>query len=60
MHRSARIALVFGGLMFGFTAPAFAQTATANLSVTASVPERGLAPVLVDDSAPRRIITVNF
>jgi spore coat protein U domain-containing protein, fimbrial subunit CupE1/2/3/6 len=37
MNRSARIALVFGGLMFGLTAPAIAQTATANLSVTASV-----------------------
>lgn len=38
MNRSARIALVFGGLMFGLTAPALAQTsATANLNVTATV-----------------------
>jgi spore coat protein U-like protein len=37
MNRSARIALVFGGLMLGVSAPAFAQTATANLNVTASV-----------------------
>ena len=37
MNRSARIALVFGGLVLGMTAPAFAQTATANLGVSATV-----------------------
>lgn len=37
MNRSARIALVFGGLMLGVSGPAIAQTATANLNVTATV-----------------------
>jgi spore coat protein U-like protein len=37
MNRSARVALVFGGLVLGMAAPAMAQTATANLSVTATV-----------------------
>ena len=37
MNRSARVALIFGGLALGFAAPAFAQTATANLSVSATV-----------------------
>jgi len=37
MNRSARIALVFGGLVLGMAAPAFAQTATANLGISASV-----------------------
>lgn len=37
MNRSARIALMFGGLVLGCTAPALAQTATANLSVSATV-----------------------
>lgn len=37
MNRSARIALVFGGLMLGVSTPALAQTATANLNVTATV-----------------------
>ena len=37
MNRSARIALVFGGLVLGMAAPAFAQTATANLGVSATV-----------------------
>jgi spore coat protein U-like protein len=37
MNRSARIALVFGGLMFAVTAPALAQTASTNLNVTATV-----------------------
>ena len=40
MNRSARIALVFGGLMLGVSSPALAQTATANLNVTASVANR--------------------
>ncbi len=37
MNRSARVALMFGGLMLGLAAPALAQTATANLSVSATV-----------------------
>jgi spore coat protein U-like protein len=37
MNRSARVALVFGGLVLGMAAPTFAQTATANLSVSATV-----------------------
>jgi spore coat protein U-like protein len=37
MNRSARVALIFGGLALGFAAPAFAQTATANLTVSATV-----------------------
>jgi len=37
MNRTARVALIFGGLVFGLAAPALAQTATANLSVTATV-----------------------
>jgi spore coat protein U-like protein len=37
MNRSARVALIFGGLMLGLAAPALAQTATANLSVSATV-----------------------
>jgi spore coat protein U-like protein len=37
MNRSAGVALMFGGLALGFAAPAFAQTATANLSVSATV-----------------------
>lgn len=40
MNRNARIALVFGGLMLGVSSPALAQTATANLTVTASVANR--------------------
>jgi spore coat protein U-like protein len=37
MNRSARIALMVGGLALGLTAPAAAQTATANLNVSATV-----------------------
>lgn len=37
MNRSARVALIVGGLALGLTAPAFAQTATANLGVSATV-----------------------
>ena len=37
MNRTARVALVFGGMVFGLTAPALAQTASTNLSVTALV-----------------------
>jgi spore coat protein U-like protein len=37
MNRSARIALMVGGLALGLAAPAFAQTATANLGVSATV-----------------------
>jgi len=37
MNRSARVALILGGLALGLAAPAFAQTATANLSVSATV-----------------------
>jgi spore coat protein U-like protein len=37
MNRSARVALIFGGLVLGMAAPALAQTATANLSVSATV-----------------------
>jgi len=37
MNRSTRVALIFGGLVLGMAAPALAQTATANLSVSATV-----------------------
>ena len=37
MNRSARVALIFGGLVLGLTVPAFAQTASTNLSVSATV-----------------------
>jgi len=37
MNRTARVALIFGGLVLGLTAPALAQTASTNLSVTALV-----------------------
>jgi spore coat protein U-like protein len=37
MNRSARVALIVGGLALGLAAPAFAQTATANLGVSATV-----------------------
>jgi len=37
MNRTARVALIFGGLVFGLAVPALAQTASANLSVTATV-----------------------
>ena len=37
MNRSARVALIFGGLILGFAGPALAQTATANLTVSATV-----------------------
>jgi spore coat protein U-like protein len=37
MNRTARVATIFGGLVLGMAAPALAQTATANLSVTATV-----------------------
>ncbi len=37
MNRTARIALIAGGLMLGLAAPALAQTASTNLSVTATV-----------------------
>lgn len=37
MNRTARVALILGGLALGLAAPAFAQTATANLSVSATV-----------------------
>jgi spore coat protein U-like protein len=37
MNRTARIALMVGGLALGMAAPAFAQTATANLGVSATV-----------------------
>jgi spore coat protein U-like protein len=36
-RRITRVALVAGGLILGAAAPALAQTATANLSVTATV-----------------------
>jgi len=37
MNRSARVALMIGGLALGLATPALAQTATANLAVSASV-----------------------
>jgi spore coat protein U-like protein len=37
MNRTARIALIFGGLTLGMAAPALAQTATANLNISATV-----------------------
>jgi spore coat protein U-like protein len=37
MTRTARVALIAGGLALGLAAPAFAQTATANLTVSATV-----------------------
>ena len=37
MVRSARVAVIFGGLVVGMAAPALAQTATANLAVSATV-----------------------
>ena len=37
MNRTARVTMIFGGLVFGMAAPALAQTATASLSVTATV-----------------------
>ena len=37
MNRIARVALIAGGLALGMAAPAFAQTATANLGVSATV-----------------------
>jgi len=37
MNRSARIALIGGGLALGMAAPAFAQTATGNVGVSATV-----------------------
>jgi len=37
MNRSARVALIFGGLILGFAGSAFAQTATTNLTVNATV-----------------------
>ncbi|HEU4438452.1 MAG TPA: spore coat U domain-containing protein [Methylomirabilota bacterium] len=37
MNRTARIALIFGGVVLGMAAPAFAQTATANLGISATV-----------------------
>ena len=37
MNRSARVALIVGGLALGLAAPAFAQTATDNLGVSATV-----------------------
>jgi spore coat protein U-like protein len=37
MNRSARVVLIFSGLVLGLAAPAFAQTATANLAVSATV-----------------------
>lgn len=37
MNRTARIALMFGGVVLGMAAPAFAQTATANLGISATV-----------------------
>jgi spore coat protein U-like protein len=37
MNRTARIALMFGGVVLGMAAPAFAQTATANLNISATV-----------------------
>ena len=37
MNRTARVALIAGGLALGMAAPAFAQTATANLGVSATV-----------------------
>ena len=37
MNRTARVALIAGGLALGLAAPAFAQTATANLAVSATV-----------------------
>ena len=37
MNRTARVALIVSGLALGMAAPAFAQTATANLGVSATV-----------------------
>jgi spore coat protein U-like protein len=37
MNRTARVALIVGGLALGMAAPAFAQTATGNLGVSATV-----------------------
>src|SRR5689334_25381105 len=37
MIRTARVALIIGGVALGLAAPALAQTATVNLSVTATV-----------------------
>ena len=37
MSRSVRVALIVGGLALGMAAPGFAQTATANLGVSATV-----------------------
>jgi len=37
MNRTARIALIFSGVVLGMAAPAFAQTATANLNISATV-----------------------
>ena len=37
MNHSARVALIVGGLALGMAAPAFAQTATGNLGVSATV-----------------------
>ena len=37
MNRTARIGLILGGLVLGMAAPAFAQTATANLGISATV-----------------------
>jgi spore coat protein U-like protein len=37
MTRTARIGLILGGLVLGMAVPAFAQTATANLGISATV-----------------------
>ena len=37
MNRSARVALIFGGLALGMAAPALAQTASTTLAVSATV-----------------------
>ena len=37
MNRSGRVALIFGGLVLGIAAPALAQTASTNLTVSATV-----------------------
>jgi spore coat protein U-like protein len=63
MNRTARVALIVGGLALGFAAPAFAQTATANLGVSATVAKNcsitttavtfgAYDPIVANDTAP--------
>ena len=62
MNRITRVALVAGGIALGMAAPAFAQTATANLGVSATVAKNcsitttavafgAYDPVVVNDTA---------